>query len=152
MKKLITLILDLDGVLITTPPWRTNEIAEDGYSAFNIQCVNNLNALLQKGSFSIWLSSSRRAHKSILEFNKIFEFRGVKGKIDGFLPLNTSPSIRHDEVLEFIKIKSPSNFIIIDDDKSLNALPDSYKNKLVLTQCLTGLNEEKLQEALHLIC
>jgi hypothetical protein len=33
------------------------------------------------------------------------------------------------------------DFIIIDDDKSLNDLPTFYKDRLILTSSLVGLNE-----------
>jgi hypothetical protein len=59
-KNKITLILDLDGVLIVTPQWKSDTIHEDGYSDFNIECVKNLNCLLNKYIVEIWLSSTRR--------------------------------------------------------------------------------------------
>jgi len=34
-----TLILDLDGVLITTPSWKADEMDADGYSKFNENCI-----------------------------------------------------------------------------------------------------------------
>jgi len=49
----ITLILDLDGVLITTPIWKADEIDSDGYSKFNMNCVQNLNKLLIQSDFEI---------------------------------------------------------------------------------------------------
>ena len=36
------------------------------------------------------------------------------------------------------------DFIIIDDDKSLNDLPKFFKNRLILTGSLVGLNESHL--------
>ena len=44
MKNVI--LLDLDGVLITTPPWKQDELHDDGYSNFNYLAVDNLNKLL----------------------------------------------------------------------------------------------------------
>ena len=40
------ILLDLDGVLITTPNWKPDEIHCDGYSVFNKVAVANLNGLL----------------------------------------------------------------------------------------------------------
>ncbi len=68
-KKRIKLILDLDGVLITTPLWKADEMDSDGYSKFNQSCIDNLNELLSLADFDIWLSSTRRTVKSIEEFN-----------------------------------------------------------------------------------
>lgn len=67
------LILDLDGVLITTPPWQPDVIDTDGYSNFNEVCTTSLNKILTEYSFEIWLSSSRRIGTSIEEFNRIFK-------------------------------------------------------------------------------
>jgi hypothetical protein len=49
------LILDLDGVLITTPAWRVDEIDADGYSKFDMKCVSYLNTLLASYPLEIWL-------------------------------------------------------------------------------------------------
>lgn len=84
MKKHL-LILDLDGVLITTPQWKPDQIGLDGYSEFNINCVNNLNSLLSIVDFEIWLSSTRRTVKSLEKFNEIFKKRNVIQNITEFL-------------------------------------------------------------------
>ncbi len=80
------LILDLDGVLITNPPWKADRIHSDGYSEFNESCVENLNRLLTLAEFDIWLSSTRRTVKTLTEFNLIFKNRGIKKDIIGFIP------------------------------------------------------------------
>ena len=64
------LLLDIDGVLITTPPWKQDVIHNDGYSEFNETNVANLNKLLSKiDNVEIWLSSTRRLKKRLAEFN-----------------------------------------------------------------------------------
>ena len=40
-----------------------------------------------------------------------------------------------------------SDFLIIDDDKSLNGLENGIKNKLIGTELTKGFNSEKLKEA-----
>jgi histidinol phosphatase-like enzyme len=47
MNNALVLFLDLDGVLITTPAWKPDEIDSDGYSKFEQSCVDNLNQLLE---------------------------------------------------------------------------------------------------------
>jgi hypothetical protein len=42
-------------------------------------------------------------------------------------------------------------FVIIDDDKSLNALPTFLKNKLILTSPLIGLTENHLDEIIEIL-
>lgn len=142
-----TLILDLDGVLITTPTWRADEIDLDGYSKFNKSCVDNLNNFLSDADFEIWLSSTRRTVKSLAEFNLIFKHRNIKQSIHGFLPDYSDCKTRSEEVLRFIEEHEISDFIIIDDDKSLNDLDLSMKEKLISTELMKGFNGEKLEEA-----
>lgn len=147
MKRSITLILDLDGVLITTPPWKSDQIHADGYSEFDISCVENLNKLLLQTKFDIWLSSTRRTVKTITEFNLIFKNRKIRNKIIGFLPQYSTSRSRKEEIEQFITDKNVLNYLIIDDDKSLNGLDKKMKKYLVLTELTKGFNSEKLQEA-----
>lgn len=141
----LTLILDLDGVLITTPPWKKDEIDLDGYSKFNQSCVDNLNELLSLADFDIWLSSARREVKSIEEFNTIFRNRNIKGVIGGFLPKYKN---RKEEIFKFIDDYKPIRYLILDDDKSLNGLDSIIKNRLVLTDLMYGFDKEKLELAI----
>ena len=140
--------MDLDGVLITTPTWKPNEIHSDGYSEFNESCVKNLNQLLTSTEFEIWLSSSRRTLKSLEEFNLIFKNRGIKKPITGFLPEYSDCKNRKEEVIKFLTEFEVSDFLIIDDDKSLNGLDIEIKKNLISTQLTTGFNIEKLEEAI----
>jgi len=143
-----TLILDLDGVLITTPPWKQDTMHSDGYSEFNESCINNLNRLLTLVEFDIWLSSTRRTTKTLTEFNLIFKNRELRNKIVGFLPEYSCCKSRKEEVIKFIDEYKISDFLIIDDDKSLNGLEDILKENLVLTELMKGFNLEKLNEAI----
>ena len=43
------------------------------------------------------------------------------------------------------------DFVIIDDDKSLNGLPKFVKNKLIQTNASIGLTIELVNEALEII-
>ncbi|CAL2083986.1 HAD domain-containing protein [Tenacibaculum sp. 190524A05c] len=143
------LILDLDGVLITTPPWKSDEIHVDGYSDFNQTCVSNLNSLLDYKPFDIWLSSTRRTNKSLAEFNQIFQNRDIKGMIRGFVPEYNSTKNRKEEIIEFITEFKLTDYLILDDDKSLNSLNPKLKSKLVLTELTIGFNSKKLKEAIE---
>lgn len=146
-----TLILDLDGVLITTPIWKADKIDSDGYSEFNMNCVDNLNKLLQQSDFEIWLSSTRRTVKTLSEFNRIFENRNIKSHIKGFLPEYQECKNRKDEIIRFIEESKFSDFLIIDDDKSLNGLDEIHKEKLILTELQKGFDMEKLELAIKKI-
>ena len=146
--EIVNLILDLDGVLITTPPWKPDEIMEDNYSKFNEECVKNLNSLLSLFPTSIWLSSTRRLNKTLEEFNQIFQTRKIKNSIERFLPNNADLKTRKQEVESFVKQNNLKNYLIIDDDKSLNELDSKIKKQLVQTTFLQGFNKEKLEESI----
>jgi hypothetical protein len=54
---------------------------------------------------------------------------------------NTELLSRKEELLNWFNTNEiHEDFIIIDDDKSLNDLPKFFKNRLILTSSLIGLN------------
>ena len=138
------LILDLDGVLITTPPWRADTIAEDGYSAFNPTCIANFNTLLTNQKFDIWLSSSRRTTQTLDTFNQIFQNRHILSPIKGFLPNYETTKSRKEEITQFLHTFPSTQFLIIDDDTSLNDLEDRYKKWWIPTSLYKGFDAEAL--------
>ena len=146
--KKVTLILDLDGVLITTPIWKADEMDADGYSKFNSNCVTNLNLLLKEADFELILSSSRRKAISIEQFNQIFFNRGILLPISQYLPYNTmKKQRRREEIQAFLENKKPVCFLIIDDDKSLLSCNESIKSNLVSTSLMAGFSDHALLEA-----
>ncbi|MCD6065318.1 MAG: hypothetical protein K0S33_144 [Bacteroidetes bacterium] len=149
MKNVI--LLDLDGVLIITPPWKPDEIHADGYSDFNRIAVKNLNSLLNRTAVEIWLSSSRRMGKSVAEFNTIFRNRGIEQEIKGFIPSGTLSQNRLVEVDAFLNHEPIRNFLIIDDDNSLQDLTPTRKNNWIKTDSLLGFTDEKLLAAIEIV-
>ncbi len=147
----LLIILDLDGVLITTPPWKKTELSEDGYSAFNPSCVENLNSLLQLIETDIWLISSRRRTKSLEEFNIIFNSRQIITPITGFVPIYKDCSTRKEEVERFVKEIKYDKILIIDDDKTLNGLDKNLKDRLIHTELIKGFDDEKLDLAISML-
>lgn len=147
MKRFV--LLDLDGVLITTPSWKADPLHEDGYSDFNLQAVANLNELLSRAHAELWLSSSRRIAKSLTGFNEVFANRGIQSRIQGFLPVNLSESSRKVEIESFLHNQPSSNVLILDDDKSLHALPPKLKNFWIQTDQMFGFDRPKLFEAIQ---
>lgn len=151
MKTQITIFLDLDGVLITTPPWQQDVIGADGYSVFKPKLVNNLNTLLSKWDFEIVLSSSRRKTHSLEQFNIFFQNRGIVHEIAAYTPISLEKKSRKEEIEAYIYKNSIQNFLILDDDTSLNNLDKKFKDRLVLTKHMLGFNHEKLEEAIEKI-
>ncbi len=140
-------ILDLDGVMITTPSWRADEIAADGYSEFNIEAAANLNSLMKSIDAELWLSSTRRLQKTLDEFNEIFKMRNIESTLEGFLPAYEIGTRRNIEIDHFLDGESTSNFLILDDDQSLHALEKGRKAYWIKTDPLVGFNADKLAEA-----
>jgi hypothetical protein len=144
-------ILDLDGVLITTPPWRQDEMCEDNYARFKSDAVNNLNVLLNEADAELWLISGRRKRKSLEEFNIIFKARNISKELSGMVPVYFEYIPRIEEFKDFINDESIKNFLLIDDDTSLDGLEEDLKNFWVKTHPMIGFSKEKLEEALQKI-
>ncbi|WP_338815603.1 HAD domain-containing protein (plasmid) [Bernardetia sp. Wsw4-3y2] len=149
MKNVI--ILDLDGVLITTPTWKADEMDFDGYSVFNKKCVENFNKLTEDLECELWLSSTRRMNKTLQEFREIFINRNIKTEIKGFLPNGDYQISRRKEIEAFLSHEPINNFLILDDDSSLHNLDEKYKKYWVQTSLLVGFNSEKLKQAQEII-
>ena len=63
---------------------------------------------------------------------------------------NTNFFNRKEEITNwFHQLKEQIPFVIIDDDKSLNALPNTLKTKLIQTSSTVGLTEELANEAIN---
>lgn len=137
-------ILDIDGVMVHANPHRRIELEDDGFYRFNAIAVDILkSAIHPEEGDELVLSTSHRYRFSIHEWKDIFCKRGI---IFNKISILDSP-IRHQntrktEILTWIhKYNCKSEeIIIIDDDKSLNELPQLFKNRLVLTNSYTGLN------------
>lgn len=143
----LTIILDLDGVLITTPPWKADAMHADGYSDFNAECVANFNLLLSKVDAQIWLISTRRKGKTLPEMQSIFGNRGIAAPLVGMVPVYADDMNRKDEALRFIRENDLSHYLIIDDNTVLRQLPRPMKNRWIETKYMLGFNKEKLEEA-----
>ena len=62
------------------------------------------------------------------------------------LPENFNNLSREDEIVNWVNVKNVNeDFVIIDDDKSLNDLPDFLKESLVQTSPHIGLTEDHLE-------
>lgn len=65
--------------------------------------------------------------------------------VEGVLPPVEHRTTRYYEVKHFLELHVCSNYLIIDDDKSLNNLED--KSRFVLTDASRGFDVECLKEA-----
>ena len=138
------LFLDIDGVLVPAKGWKSPEFLNDGFPAFSIKATNTLQRLISD-DVTIVLTTSHKAKFSIEEWKSIFKNRGIDiEKIISF-PENFNNLSRKDEIVNWFNVNNVvEDFVIIDDDKSLNELPNFLKENLVQTSPYIGLTEEHL--------
>ncbi|WP_430411218.1 HAD domain-containing protein [Kordia sp.] len=146
------LYLDIDGVMIPANSWRRPEILEDGFPAFSSMAITALNKIISKTCADIVLTTSHKHTYSLGEWYHIFNRRDILVQNIKRLPKNINHLNRREELIQwFDDSRSKDKFIIIDDDKSLNALPKNLKDKLIQTSGSVGLTYSLADEALDKI-
>ncbi|RKO71245.1 hypothetical protein D7322_13940 [Sphingobacterium puteale] len=142
--------LDIDGVMVHANPHRSVEQATDGFYIFSSTAVETFNTIFIAEEDQIILSSSHRFRYTIAKWKKMFFDRDIRiGSLTLLDDVNQHLNhrfTRKDQVLSQIARQNilPEQMIIIDDDKSLNELPQAFKSRLVLTSSYIGLNEMDL--------
>lgn len=138
------IFLDIDGVMVPAKGWKSPELLNDGFPEFSPKATIALQQLISEGD-TIMLTTSHKANFSIEEWKSIFRNRGIHTNKIERLPANIDNLNRKDEIVNWFKVNNTEeNFIIIDDDTSLNDLPDYLKAHLVQPSPLIGLTEEHL--------
>lgn len=146
------MLLDIDGVMVPATSWKKPEFLQDGFSAFSNKAVLSINKIINQTSATILLSTSHKSKYSISEWQEIFKLRGIIVEKIESLPENILNLNRKQEILNWYEnFSSNENFVILDDDKSLNGLPKNLKEKLVLTSPLVGLTNELAIEAIQIL-
>ena len=137
------IFLDIDGVMAPAKSWQRPDILEDGFVDFSSKAVTVLQDILaQNPNSTIILTTSHKSRFSLSQWKIIFELRGLNVNKLESLNDNTDFQSRKVEILNWFDSNDiHEDFIIIDDDKSLNDLPTFYKDRLILTSSLVGLNE-----------
>ena len=146
------LLLDIDGVMVVGNSWKKPEFLNDGFPAFNIRAIIALQKLISETRAEILLTTSHKSKYSIEEWHDIFRLRGFKNlKID-VLPENKTHLSRKEEILNWVNsLNDLPEFLMIDDDKTLNSLPYEIKNKLIQTNASVGLTDKLVEEALAIL-
>ncbi|PWN70667.1 hypothetical protein C1631_011980 [Chryseobacterium phosphatilyticum] len=139
------LFLDIDGVMVHANPYKKVDMGEDGFYKFNANAIDVINSI---DDLEIILSTSHRFRFDIQEWKNIFQRRNIKFKEISIMNLKLDSKFsRREEIEKWINDNKidPDDLIIIDDDKSLNGLPDNLKRRLILTDPYIGLNNAALQ-------
>ena len=147
MKKFI--LLDFDGVMIPSKPWKPVPLMEDGFYKFDDRAISFLNRIVDETGATIILTTSHKTSYPNLEWKKLFEVRGINCEVKR-LDDKLIHSKRIEEIRGWFKLNK-DNFVILDDDKSLNDLETEIKSKLVLTDSGVGLNLEKTELAIKIL-
>jgi len=145
------LLLDIDGVMVPANSWRRPEILEDGFVEFSPKAIEALNKILKEHVFEIVLTTSHKFKYTLADWREIFNKRGVNVSTVKRLNDNTNNLNKKNEIINWFNTKADlDNFIILDDDKSLNDLPALIKSRLVQTSASVGLTQDIADEVIAL--
>jgi hypothetical protein len=147
----VLIFLDIDGVMVPAKSWKVPEtLKEDGFPVFSRKATEALKQLISKDANTrIILSTSHRHRFAIDEWKEIFKRRCIVINKLGILTVSHhGPTKRKDEILGWLNSHEvvDNNFVIIDDDTTLNGLPAHVKRNLILTSPMIGLTSENLAQ------
>lgn len=144
------ILLDIDGVMVPAASWKPAELLADGFAAFGNKAVANLQHIIANTGASIILTTSHKKSYTLPEWQSIFKARHIIAPIEK-LPDNTGNLGRKDEIVNWLTNHPQEDYVIIDDDKSLNDLPAGLKARLVLTTPMVGLTEHDANKAIAIL-
>jgi hypothetical protein len=138
------IFLDIDGVMVPAKSWERPVLLKDGFPAFSSKAIGVLQNLITANT-TIILTTSHKSKYTIDKWKSIFEARGIIVSDLQCLDNNVENLSRKDEILNWFNMNDFfEDFLILDDDKSLNDLPRFLKDNLILTSPLVGLSDSHL--------
>jgi hypothetical protein len=141
------IFLDIDGVMVPAKGWQLPDTLSDGFPVFSIKATAALKRLIANNC-KVILTTSHKSNYTNDQWKQIFEVRGLQIKHLECLPANTQNLSRKEELLGWFNINNcGEDFIILDDDKGLNDLPQHLKNHLVQISPFIGLTEDDIDTA-----
>ncbi|UUW08679.1 HAD domain-containing protein [Flavobacterium plurextorum] len=145
------IFLDIDGVMVPGNSWKRPEFLNDGFPEFSPRAVKALQKIISETSADIILTTSHKSKYDLIEWKSIFKKRDLKINRIHRLEENVNYLNRRQEIMHWFNVNDCEAFIIIDDDKSLNALPTFLKSKLIQTSASVGLTDDLANQALEII-
>jgi 16S rRNA C1402 (ribose-2'-O) methylase RsmI len=140
------IFIDIDGVLVQAKSWKQPSFLNDGFYEFSAKSVGVLQKIIGPDD-TVLLTTSHKSRFSLDEWKQLFLSRGIIINNLGKLKEEHLRLSRKDEIINWFKTNTINeDFVIIDDDKSLNDLPEYIKNHLVLTSPYIGLTESHINE------
>lgn len=145
------ILLDIDGVMIPARSWQTYELSSDGFGMFNNRAVSFLNEIISScQNPEIILTTSHKHSFSLETWSELFINRGILPVTITRLDTDSLKVSRKEEIYSWYLKNQNENFIVIDDDKSLNSLDNNFKEEhLVLTKPTIGINRLATESALN---
>lgn len=147
------ILLDIDGVLVPANSWKKPEIMADGFPVFNSRSVKALQRILSETNASVLLTTSHKTKYKVAQWRDLLKARGIEPRKVQRLTTNSLQKSRKEEIMQWYAKKHAPNegFVIIDDDKMLNGLPENIKNNLILTSPSVGLTDDLAEEAISIL-
>ncbi|TDO24506.1 HAD domain-containing protein [Pedobacter duraquae] len=138
------ILLDIDGVMVPANSWKKPEFHEDGFPVFTRKSVDALNRIISETNAQVVLTTSHKSNYSLSQWKNLFKNRGILVKTIKRLDQNKANHDRKTEIEQWFSKShvDHEDFVIIDDDKMLNALPVYLRENLVLTSSSVGLTDE----------
>lgn len=111
-----------------------------------------LQNIISETNADILLTTSHKSKYTLDQWRNIFELRGISINNINVLPENTNNLSGRDEILKWYNLhESEIDYIIIDDDESLNSLPEFIKCNLLQINATVELTKSLAVDALQLI-
>lgn len=140
------IFLDIDGVMVPAKSWKSPELLDDGFPAFSGAATHALRQLIAN-NVTVMLTTSHKSNFTIQQWQNIFKKRGIEIPLLKSLPDNKTMLSRKDELLRWFNHNPiDEEFLIIDDDSSLNDLPIELKKHLIQPSPYIGLSEDHLRQ------
>lgn len=132
--------------------WKSVENLPDGFYKFSSNAVLALQNIISETKASIVLTTSHKNRFTPKEWKVIFSNRGIDVQTIKKLQTRKIYPNRKEEILAWYKRhQNNEDFVIIDDDKSLNGLPSHLKEKLILTNPSIGLTLIDARQAIKIL-
>jgi 16S rRNA C1402 (ribose-2'-O) methylase RsmI len=147
------ILLDIDGVLVPANSWKQPEFMADGFPVFNLKAVKALQRILSETNASVLLTTSHKTKYNLAQWSDLLKLRGIEPGNVQKLTTESLLTNRTNEILQWYAQRQIPNeaFVIIDDDKMLNGLPEHIKRNLVLTSSSIGLTDELANEVIAIL-
>jgi hypothetical protein len=136
------IFLDIDGVMVPARGWEKPVLLEDGFPAFSTKAVLAL-AEIVRSADTVVLTTSHRTRFTVEQWKHIFMHRGLPLESMELLPEYASKKNRREELQHWFHDNwEDEPFVIIDDDKSLHDLPQTFKERWIETSPYVGLTPD----------